>query len=206
MGSLLRALAPYAMAGSGTPKPPFPICAPSEPVSCAFRGLLRSIIDKPVGRPVEHNAESLVVCCSLVHSLPKASIRSPTRRRPCFGESLPAHSLNSLTSSPTRLISDRFTRVSSRRVDIPFYAAPRKLPNPPWEFLNARSLFITPSGILQTELVVGLDGFYRSYIASEVDTCTREEDDAAFPAVLFSSVRFEYRAAVASLRPPRMAS
>ena len=90
--------------------------------------------------------------------------------------------------------------VASRR-HIPFYAAPRKLPNPPWEFLNARNLFITPSGILQTELVVGLDGFYRSYIASEVDTCTREEDDAAFPAVLFSSVRFEYRAAV-SLSPP----
>ena len=118
MGSLLRALAPYAMAGSGTPKPPFPVCAPSEPVSCAFRDLLRSIIDKPVGRPVEHNAESLVVCCSLVHSLPKASIRSPTRRRPCFGESLPAHSLNSLTSSPTRLISDRFPLFLLCRVDM----------------------------------------------------------------------------------------
>ena len=58
-----------------------------------------------------------------------------------------------------------------------------------------------PSGILQTDLVVGLDGFYRAYIASDLDTCGREEDDTTFSAVLFSSVRFEYRAAV-SLSPP----
>ncbi len=58
-----------------------------------------------------------------------------------------------------------------------------------------------PSGILQTDLVVGLDGFYRAYIASDVDTCGREEDDTTFSAVLFSSVRFEYRAAVTTLLP-----
>ena len=58
-----------------------------------------------------------------------------------------------------------------------------------------------PSGVLQTDLVVGLDGFYRAYIASDLDTCGREEDDTTFSAVLFSSVRFEYRAAVTTLLP-----
>ena len=49
---------------------------------------------------------------------------------------------------------------------------------------------------LQNALLAGLDGFYRSYVASESDTRYREEEDAAITTSFYSCIRPEYRGAV----------
>jgi len=55
----------------------------------------------------------------------------------------------------------------------------------------------------QGALLTGLDGFYRTYMASESDTSNREEQDATINSVLHSCVRFQFRGAV---RSPRYAA
>ncbi len=48
----------------------------------------------------------------------------------------------------------------------------------------------------QNALLAGLDGFYRSYVASESDTSNREEQDATIISSLYSCIRLEHRGAV----------
>ncbi len=104
-------------------------------------------------------------------------VRSPTRRRRASGGSSLIRSRNCSTSSRTPMTSARFSLGSPLALKLHGASDQAVLR-------------------LQEELVVGLDGFYRAYVNSELDTSEREEDGSTFPAALFSSIRPEHRGTV----------
>ena len=110
---------------------------------------------------------------------PQVLVRSPTRRRRASGGSSLILSRNCSTSSRTPM-------TSARSLGSPLALKPN----------GASDQAVLRPLRLQEELVVGLDGFYRAYVNSELDTSEREEDGSTFPAALFSSIRPEHRGTV----------
>ena len=65
------------------------------------------------------------------------------------------------------------------------------LVRPPWRLVG-----LSLPCALQDALRTGLDGFYRSYIASESDTRDLEVEDAMITTSLYSCIRLEFRGSV----------